>query len=440
MTVAAVNLWGRRIGAVAVGGPGETAAFQYTPEFAERGQVEVSPIEMPRRIAPYTFPGLAQETFRGLPGLLADSLPDRFGNALINAWLASQGRAPDDFDVVERLCYIGTRGMGALEFAPETGPKPAVGQSLAVDALVELASEVLTHRADLEAHFGEDSRAAAVRDILAVGTSAGGARAKAIIAWNPRTQEIRSGQIDQGPEFEHWLMKFDGVSGNRDKELLDPQGYGAIEYAYSIMAKAAGMTMTECRLLEESGRRHFMTRRFDRPDGRKLHMQSLGALVHFDLNQAGAHSYEQAFLLIRQLGLSMDAIEEQFRRMAFNVIARNQDDHVKNIAFLMDQDGRWSLSPAFDVTYAYQPSGKWTSSHQMTLNGKRDDFTIDDFRQCAEAASMKAGRAETILEEVGETVAEWQTFAETAGIAEADVERIARTHRLQLGHWRFRQT
>jgi serine/threonine-protein kinase HipA len=433
MTVAAVNLWGRRIGAVSVDRPGGTAIFQYEPEFVERGLVEVSPIQMPRRVEPYVFPGLAPETFRGLPGLLADSLPDRFGNALINAWLASQGRASDDFDVVERLCYIGTRGMGALEFTPEIGPKAAPAKRLAIDSLVELASEVLTNRADLEGYFNEKGKAAAVRDILAVGTSAGGARAKAIIAWNPITQEVRSGQIDQGAEFEHWLLKFDGVSGNKDKELEDTQGYGAIEYAYSMMAKAAGIVMTECRLLEENGRRHFMTRRFDRPDGRKLHMQSLGALAHFDLNQAGAHSYEEALLVIRRLGLSMEAIEQQFRRMAFNIVARNQDDHVKNIAFLMDQDGQWALSPAYDMTYAFQPDGKWTSRHQMSMAGKRDDFTMDDFRVCAEAASMKRGRAETIVGEVHEAVARWPSFAADAGVAAHDIGRIERAHRLHLG-------
>ena len=432
MTLAGVNLWGRRIGAVSVSDPHETAVFQYDPGFAERSTVDVSPIEMPRRVEPYAFPGLARETFLGLPGLLADSLPDRFGNALIDAWLASSGRSPDDFDAVERLCYIGTRGMGALEFVPETGPETTPAKAIAVDALVELASKVLTHRANLEGYLSGDGRASAVRDILAVGTSAGGARAKAIVAWSPSTQEVRSGQVDQGPGFEHWLLKFDGVTGNKDKELEDPRGYGAIEYAYSKMATAAGIDMTDCRLLEESGRRHFMTRRFDRPDRRKLHMQSLGALAHLDFNQAGAHSYEQALLVIRRLGLPMEAIEQQFRRMAFNVVARNQDDHVKNISFLMDQDGQWSLSPAYDVTYAFQPGGRWTSRHQMSMSGKRDDFTIDDFRQCAEVASMKRGRAESIVGEVHDAVVRWPSFAEAAGVADLDIERIARAQRLRL--------
>ena len=286
------------------------------------------------------------------------------------------------------------------------GPRPRTATRVRIDALVRLASDVLTHRDEIRATFAGPVRQKALNDIFRVGTSAGGARAKAVIAWNRETNEVRSGQIAAGEGFEYWLLKFDGVAGNRDKELEDPKGYGAIEYAYHLMAKAAGIAMTECRLLEEGGRRHFMTRRFDRlAGGEKLHMQSLCALAHFDFNQAGAHAYEQALLTIRQLGLPMAAVEEQFRRMVFNIVARNQDDHVKNIAFLMDRQGRWSLAPAFDVTYSYNPSGAWTSTHQMTLNGKRDGFTLEDFRACARSALMKRGRAETIVEEV---VAAWK--------------------------------
>ena len=279
------------------------------------------------------------------------------------------------------------------------------------------ASEVLTHRRNLKATIASEKRKTALSDILRVGTSAGGARAKAIIAWNRETNEVRSGQIEAGKGFDYWLLKFDGVTGNNDKELEDPKGYGAIEYAYSLMAKAAGVDMSECRLLEEGGRRHFMTRRFDRlAGGEKLHMQSLCALAHFDFNQAGAYSYEQALLTIRQLNLPMEAVEEQFRRMVFNIIARNQDDHVKNIAFLMDKAGQWSLAPAFDVTYSYNPSGDWTATHQMTMNGKRDGFTLDDFRVCAKSAVMKRGRAETITEEVRAVVAKWPDYAEQAQV------------------------
>ena len=271
----------------------------------------------------------------------------------------------------------------------------------------------------------------ALRDILRVGTSAGGARAKAIVAWNPQSNEVRSGQVKAGQGFSYWVLKFDGVNSNRDKELADPQGYGVIEYAYHKMALDAGIIMTECRLLEENGRRHFMTRRFDRlDDGGKLHMQSLGALAHFDYNMAGAYSYEQAILVIRQLGLPMGAIEQQFRRMTFNIIARNQDDHVKNIAFLMDRSGNWSLAPAFDVIYSYQPSGLWTSSHQMTLNGKGDDFVLDDFKSCAKTASMKRGRAETIIEEVRTVVARWREYADEAGVNPEQRDKIQKTLRL----------
>lgn len=429
--LAAVKLWGRTIGAVSQSADRDYAAFQYTPEFAA-SRYEVSPIVMPLANRVYEFPDLPRDAFHGLPGLLADSLPDRFGNALIDAWLATQGRTPSTFGAVERLCYVGTRGMGALEFEPATGPDPRDGDRVEVDALVRLAGEVLSSRRDMRGSFGDADRRDALADILRVGTSAGGARAKAVIAWNPATNEVRSGQVDGVQGFEHWLIKFDGVAGNRDKELEDPKGYGAIEYAYHLMAVAAGITMSECRLLEENGRRHFMSRRFDRlANGGKLHMQTLGALAHFDFNQAGAYSYEQAMQLMRQLGLGMDAIEQQFRRMAFNIVARNQDDHVKNIAFLMDRTGSWSLAPAYDVTYSYNPEGRWTSSHQMTLNGRRDGFTSEDFEAAGRAVSLKRGRAREILGEVSAHVERWPGFAQTAGVDGAHVTAIQSALRLK---------
>jgi serine/threonine-protein kinase HipA len=432
-TLASVRLWGRQIGAVLLDDGSDTAVFEYEPAFVQSG-IEIAPLTMPLRSSErYAFPGLAHETFRGLPGLLADSLPDRYGNALIDAWLATQGRSPESFNVVERLCYIGTRGMGALEFEPSLGPSLPASQTLQVDALVELASEILGQRERLQVSLADPQRATSMQAILEVGTSAGGARAKAVIAWNPETNEVRSGQVNAGPGFQQWLLKFDGVTGNRDKELEDPLGFGAVEYAYALMAREAGIVMSPCRLLEEGGRRHFMTRRFDRLEAdAKLHMQTLGAIAHFDYNQAGGHSYEQAMLVIRQLGLSMDAIEQQFRRMTFNVVARNQDDHVKNIAFLMERDGLWRLAPAYDLTHAYQPDGRWTSQHQMTINGKRDGFTLADLRALAEVASMKRGRAETIVGEVTAAVARWREFATQVGLDEERAAQIAATHRLGL--------
>lgn len=430
--IAKVQLWGRTIGAVSLDEGREVAAFQYDADFARSG-IELSPLVMPPSERVVEFPALPRNTFHGLPGLLADSLPDKFGNALIDAWLATQGRTPESFNAVERLCYTGKRGMGALEFAPVMGPKSLKASKIEVDALVRLAGEVLTHRGDLQGHFNAAGKEKALRDILSVGTSAGGARAKAVIAWNRTTNEVRSGQIAAGDGFDYWLLKFDGVAGNKDKELEDPKGYGAIEYAYHLMARAAGITMSECRLLEENERRHFMTRRFDRlAGGAKLHMQSLCALAHFDFNQAGAYSYEQALLTIRQLKLPMAAVEEQFRRMVFNVVARNQDDHVKNIAFLMNQQGEWSLAPAFDVTYSYNPSGSWTATHQMTLNGKRDGFALADFEACAKAALMKRGRAATIIEEVQEAVKHWPEFAAEAKLSGKWQNKIQKTHRLSF--------
>ncbi len=430
-TVAEVKLWGRTIGAVALEEGQEVAAFEYDPAFAA-SRIEVAPLTMPLSDRVYSFPELSQVTFHGLPGLLADSLPDKFGNALINAWLATRGRTPESFNAVERLCYTGKRGMGALEFEPTLGPKARKASRIQVDKLVELASEILTNRENLKVSFTAPKKEQALREILKVGTSAGGARAKAVIAWNPATNEVRSGQIPAGEGYEYWLLKFDGVKGNRDKELEDPIGYGAIEYAYYNMASDAKITMGECRLFEENNRRHFMTRRFDRlPNGEKLHMQSLCGLGHYDFNMAGAYGYEQALLAIKQLGLPMSAVEEQFRRMAFNIISRNQDDHAKNIAFLMDKSGNWSLSPAFDMTYSFNPSGEWTASHQMTVNGKRDNFTMEDFKACAKVASMKRGRAETIVNEVLETVSRWRDYADEAGVPTPRRDQIQHALRLK---------
>lgn len=425
-------MWGRTIGAVLLEDGADVAAFQYDASFAGSG-IEVAPIAMSLSPRIYAFPGLSRASFHGLPGLLADSLPDRFGNALIDAWLATQGRTPQSFNAVERLCYVGERGMGALEFRPVLGPRQRRSTKLRVDALVELASRVLTNRATLSASFAGRQASAALKDILQVGTSAGGARAKAIIAWNPATNEVRTGQVRAPEGFEYWLLKFDGVSGNKDRELDDPQGYTVIEYAYALMAKDAGLEMTACRLLEEGGRRHFMTRRFDRtPAGEKLHMQSLAAVAHFDFNAAGAHSYEQAFAVMRRLGLAADAVEQQFRRMTFNVVARNQDDHVKNIAFLMDQAGAWSLAPAFDVTYSYNPAGMWTARHQMTLNGKQDGFALEDFRVCEKVAGLRRGRSATILEEVTAVARNWAVYAGRAGVSPDQQEGIQATLRLAL--------
>jgi serine/threonine-protein kinase HipA len=430
--VAEVRLWGTTIGAVSID-DGRAAVFQYDPDFL-RSTIEVSPLRMPLRLDPYSFPALNPESFHGLPGLLADSLPDRYGRALIDSWLAGQGRSPASLDAVERLCYVGLRGMGALEFLPARGPRASTNHDIRVAALVELATEVLSNREQLVASLAAGHREAAMRDILSVGTSAGGARAKAVIAWNPRTGAVRSGQLDPGPGFEHWLLKLDGVSGNKDRETLaDPQGFGVIEFAYAQMARDAGITMSECRLLEESGRRHFMTRRFDREaDGRKRHMQSLAAIAHFDFAAAGAHSYEQAFQVMRELGLDATAAEQQFRRMTFNVVARNQDDHVKNIAFLMDRAGRWELSPAFDLAYSYNPSGTWTASHQMSLAGKRDGFTVEDLRAVGRVARLRRGQAQRILAEITAVVSEWPRYAEQAGVEPGDIRRITPALRLRL--------
>jgi serine/threonine-protein kinase HipA len=431
-TTARVLIWGRDIGAVTWQKERELAVFQYTPEFAA-SRIQLAPLSMPLQEAPYEFPALARETFYGLPGLLADSLPDKFGNRLIDAWLSSQGRPPGSMNPVERLCYTGSRGMGALEFKPTIKNAPSKTHRLKISALVALANRVLDERISLNGKFTGQGDKHTIEDILRVGTSAGGARAKAVLAWNPQTGEFRSGQAPVGQGFSHWIMKFDGIHGNRDRELADPQGFGRIEFAYSLMANDAGITMQECRLHIEGGRAHFMTKRFDRTEkGLKLHMLSLGAMRHYDYNQAGAYAYEQAIETIQLLSLPMEDIEQQVRRALFNILARNHDDHVKNIAFLMNKLGQWRLSPAFDLAYAYNPSGAWTSRHQMSLNGKRDGFKTEDLIAFAQTAGVKKTKAMAILKEVSNSVKNWRSYATTASVSSHDIHRIEKAFRLYL--------
>lgn len=433
MTFANVNLWGERIGVVSVERPGATPVFQYTEEFARSG-FELSPIAMPLASQPYTFPELARiESFDGLPGLLADSLPDKWGRTLVDEWLDAQNRSRESFDVVERLCHIGSRGMGALEYEPSTGPQATSAEDLEVGGLVELANDVLSGRSEFATQLSGEATEKQLLQLLSIGTSAGGARPKAVIAYNEATGQVRSGQIDAGDGFGYWILKFDGVAKSGDHGLIDPQGWGAVEYAYALMAQAAGIEMTECRLLSEGSRRHFMTRRFDRTQqGEKLHVQTVAALEHIDYNVPGRYSYEGVADLARELGLGVTTTEELYRRMVFNVVARNQDDHVKNFAFTMDRGGQWRLSPAYDITWACKPGNRWLKAHQLSINGKRDDFTREDLYAFARAAGLKRGRDRTILGEVSEAVRGWPQLADEIGVSPELRDAAAASHRLGL--------
>ncbi|MFP1684279.1 type II toxin-antitoxin system HipA family toxin [Alloalcanivorax sp. C16-1] len=425
--VAGVSLWGMEIGALAWNPEKKVGEFQYTPEFLDT-PFELAPLKMPKSPRVYGFPGLNEETFKGLPGMLADSLPDRFGNQLINAWLARQGRKPNSFNPVERLCYVGRRGMGALEYTPASGPRAATDAPIAVEELVRLSNKVLSDRGASSARLDEEIDEAAMQQILQVGTSVGGARAKAIIAWNEKTGEVRSGQLDLGEGFGHWILKLDGITENQDKEGFDPQGYCAREYVYYLMAREAGMEMAECRLMEENGRRHFLTRRFDRAHsptgpgervGDKIFMQSLCALGHYDYNTPGSVSYDELFLDMEMLGLGRAAAQEQFRRLVFNVLAMNRDDHTKNTSFLMDKAGQWRLSPAYDVTFAFNPAGDFTSEHQMTINGKADGITRADLEAIAKRAGVSRQARDRIIDQVIEAVTLWPALSEEYGVPEA---------------------
>lgn len=426
--VATVRLWGRDVGAVYWDAAARVAAFEYMPDF-QKSDIELAPLMMPLGPSIYRFAELAKTSFRGMPGLLADSLPDDFGNALIRQWLVREGRDLADFSPVEQLCYIGQRGTGALEFRPARRQVAGGSVPIELGTLVDLAAQVLANRDAMEFSLGSND-AQALDDILRVGTSAGGARAKAVVAWNPKSGQMRSGQVRAPAGFEYWILKFDGVE-NREHGLHDPQGYGKTEYAYYLMAVAAGIEMMPCRLYEENGRSHFMTRRFDRLDnGDKIHMQSLFAMLHLDNQLPGAHGYEQALDVIEKLGIGFDALEEQFRRMAFNVIGRNQDDHTKNIAYLMDKDGKWRLSPAFDLVFSWNPAGDWTRHHQMSINGKRDDFVTDDLLAVGRRFGLR--QSGEILQQVRDAVSQWPEFASQAGVDEKTANRIRSNQRLSL--------
>lgn len=414
---AEVYLWDYKVGTLIW--RNNRGHFEYSDGFQLSG-IELSPLHMPNGKTIYNFGALNRDTFKGLPGMLADSLPDKFGNKLIDQWLEKQGRKPTDFTPVERLCYIGTRGMGALEFRPVVGRHKEKSLPIQIDELVSLANKALSAKGTLSAELdgSELEKKRAVEQIISVGTSAGGARAKAVIAWNRTTNEVRSGQVSTGDDFSYWLLKFDGVEENKDHEsLADPVGFGIVEYAYYLMAVAAGIEMTECRLLQENGRSHFMTLRFDRLEGGgKVHMQSLCGMAHFDFNDSGAYSYEQAIGVMRDLKLPVTEMEQFFRRMVFNVVARNQDDHTKNISFLMDRKGAWSLSPVYDITYCN--GAGWTSKHQMTVNGKTNNFDMADLLAVAAHADIKPPKAAKIISDVINTVKRWPEFAEQAGVPE----------------------
>ncbi len=424
MIGAQVEMWGTRIGTVVQEDFSSIPRFNYDDRFLKSG-IEVSPLMMPLSSRVYSFPTLNHESFYGLPGLLADSLPDKFGTAVLERYFSEQGRDIRQISAVERLCYTGLRGMGALEYLPAIDLHMNETESIHVEKLVKMASEILSDREKL--HIPESDHA--MQQIIDVGTSAGGARAKAVIAWNRDTKDIRSGQINAGDGYEYWLIKFDGVKNNKDHSIKeDGQEFTRIEYAYYLMATAAGIEMSPCELYQESGLYHFMTKRFDRiePKGEKLHMQTLGALAHFDYKNPGAHSYEQVSQIIYQLQMTQKEIEQFYRRMVFNVIARNQDDHVKNISFLMDKNGRWSLSPAYDITYAVDPESRWLKQHQMSINGKTDHISMEDLLAAGKHMNISKNRSTKIIDEVLAAVLNWSAFGRQAFVSNAAIEGIER--------------
>ncbi|MEE8724486.1 MAG: type II toxin-antitoxin system HipA family toxin [Bifidobacterium crudilactis] len=419
-----VRAWGNLVGALTRSADANIYVFQYAPEWIRSG-IELSPIEMPLRRAPYVFPNLSQGTFQGLPPMIVDSLPDSFGSALIDAWMADQGIARSLVTPLDRLVYLGKRGMGALEYEPDYSPK-----SIAPSAL-DMSELIIAARAAVQGTLLDDESAQqSLQQIVNVGISAGGARAKAIVNVDPRSLEVRSGHVPPVDGFEPWLLKFDGVG--RDRQLGGVQGYGRVEYAYSLMAKRAGIEMGETRLLEEHGRAHFMTRRFDRDGLEKLHMQSLTGLSSVDFRATGANSYAQVFTAAQQLGLGRTTGTEIWRRMVFNIAATNNDDHAKNVSFLADRLGNWRLSPAYDVTFAFNPTGEWTNEHQMSVNGKFRDIGYDDIMAVADLFEVE--RTAPVLQEIRDALDSWKQFAATAGVPVTQSDVIARQFHTEVLH------
>ncbi|MDC1513390.1 type II toxin-antitoxin system HipA family toxin [Porticoccaceae bacterium] len=431
MTTATVKLWGTTIGYVAMDGGESFARFEYDPEF-ERFGIEPAPLMMPvqsRRI--YQFPDLHPRSFHGMPGLIADSLPDKYGQRLIDVWLAQTGRKPAEFNAVDRLCYTGTRGMGALEFEPSAGPDKDEGKLLAIEDLTELASMAFASKQALDEKFTEADGKQALLDILKVGTSAGGARAKAVIAFNSETKQVRSGQLHLPAGFEHWLIKFDGVKFSGDWGIADPSGYGLLEYSYYLLAKECGINMMESRIFSESGRNHFMTRRFDRDtDGGKKFVQTFGALAHYDYYESGYHSYEQLFMVMKRLHIAKRAFEEQFRRVVFNIVGCNQDDHVKNVAFMMDRNGQWDLSPAYDLVHS--EGSEFTRNHQLSINGKTNNFDRSDLKHLAEYAGLPRGFEKQVIQRTVAVFSKWKELATDLGIPLNLQEHVLHTLRLKI--------
>ena len=420
ITACEVYLWGTRIGVIYQDNHLSPGRFEYDKKFLNSG-IELSPFMMPLSGRIYSFPELVRlEAFHGLPGLFADSLPDKFGNAVIEQWLISHGRSISSFSAIERLCYTGKRGMGALEYVPAT-ETAASDEDIDVTDMVELATEVL---ADKEQSVLEKNKAA-VAQLIEIGSSAGGARAKAVISWNPKTGIIKSDQVKAGEGFEQWIIKFDGVSKNGDHGLVDKKQYSLIEYAYYLMALDSGIDMMECRILSKDGLNHFMTRRFDRKDGKKIHVQTLAAIKHIDYNQIGAYSYEAYAECARKLGIGKEGIKQLFRRMVFNVLSANCDDHVKNFAFQMDRQGKWSLTPAYDLTFAYNPNNKWISEHQMLINNKFSRITDNDMIQSGIQMGLTREYCVSVVEEIRQVVNNWYEYAMKAGISESRSEEIS---------------
>lgn len=430
-TTAEIFLWGTRVGIIHQDLDKPYASFEYDEKFSN-SNIEISPIMMPLSNVVYEFPALSGEPFFGMPGLVVDSLPDTFGNKVIEQWLASQGKSITDFTAIDRLCYTGKRGMGALEYVPASSEISDINESINVSEMVKFASDVLNKR---DAITLKAEEALTYSQFVQVGSSAGGARAKALIAWNEKTNEIKSGQLSLDKDFDYWLMKFDKVSKNGDHGLEDVPEYTLIEYAYYKMALDAGVQMNECRIYSNAGENHFITKRFDRVEGKKIHMQSLGALAHISYKEPRLCSYEMAAANMREMKLPMVDIEQFYSRMVFNCIAVNQDDHVKNISFLMDRNGRWRLSPAYDITYSYDITNKWLSAHQMTVNGKKSDIKLNDLLEAGEKMGLKKKKCMDIISKISLVVADFEKYAREAGIREKtymSIKEILNQNKIEL--------